>query len=125
MIEFVRVGLIFVGCLLGACSTVQPVVPKTPGQAIYELEGTYAGALSVALSYKGLPACVPGGNPVCSDLSTVHHLQEDEAKAYPVLMAADAAVRAGTDPQAISRAISDASAAVSVFVNDTNTLRTK
>lgn len=97
--------------------------PQTPAQSVYAVQGTYAAALSVAVSYKQLPACVQGGPVLCSDPAVVAKLQKADDVAYAALTAAQNIVRtpgAGLNAQT---AINAASQAVNALASITSTLQ--
>lgn len=99
--------------------------PQTPAQSVYAVQGAYASALSVAVSYKQLPACQAGGPVLCSDVGVVKKLQKADDIAYASLTAAQNIVRtpgAGANAQT---AIAAANQAVQALVAITSTLGVK
>lgn len=108
--------------LVAACTTT----PQTPQQAVYAIQGSYAGALTVAVAYKRLPPCGRATSPtLCADPVVVAKLQKADDLAYPTLQTAQNLVRmpdAGVNAQT---AIAAARQAVGLLVNITNTLTVK
>lgn len=93
-----RAGLALFGLLvLGACAAplITPPAPATPAQAVYEAAGAYAGALSIAVAYRNLPACgSTGATAVCSDPTVVAKLRAADTSAEAMLRAAEVVVSA-------------------------------
>ena len=79
----------FVLMTLAGCATT----PKTPQQAVYQLESEYQVALAAAVAYKSLPACGPGAPLVCSDAGVVAKLKQADVTASTAIFAAQTAVR--------------------------------
>lgn len=68
-------------------------VPQTPAQAVYEIEGAYATALSLAVRYRFLPPCRPDRAPPCSRPDIVMKIQDADLIAWRSIQAAQNAVR--------------------------------
>ena len=99
--------------------------PQTPAQAVYAVQGTYAAALQVAVTYKGLPSCARPDKPVlCSDADVVKKLQAADNVAYASLTAAQNTVRSPGAGANVQTAIVAAQQAVNALAAITATLRT-
>ncbi len=101
------------------CTTM----PQTPAQSVYTIQGTYAAALSVAVSYKQLTPCVQAGPVLCSDPGVVAKLQQADDVAYAALTAAQNIVRAPNAGLNAQTAINAASQAVNALASITATLK--
>ena len=89
--------------------------PQTPAQSVYQVQGSYAAALQIAVTYKQLPACQQGGPVLCSDKAIVAKLQQADDAAYAALTAAQNIVRtpgAGANAQTAIVAAQQATAAL-------------
>lgn len=105
--------------LLAACAST----PQTPAQSVYQVQGSYAAALQIAVTYKQLPPCQAGGPVLCSDAAVVKKLQTADDAAYAALTAAQNVVRtpgAGLNAQT---AIVAAQQAVQAMSSITATLK--
>jgi len=104
------------------CSTT----PQTPQQAVYAIQGTYAGALTIAVAYKRLPPCGQPASPtLCSNSDIVGRLQKADDIAYPTLIGAQTVVRSAETGSNVQTAILAAQQAVAAFAAITNTLTVK
>ena len=76
--------LILASCVaLAACGSVPPV-PKTPVQAVYELETIELAAMRIAVAYVQLPAC--GTGPViCSTTTNKAAIKLAVDREYPLI----------------------------------------
>lgn len=99
--------------------------PQTPAQSVYAVQGAYASALSVAVSYKQLPACQAGGPVLCSDAAVVKKLQTADDVAYAALTAAQNIVRTPGAGVNVQTAITAANQAVTAFASITASLGVK
>lgn len=88
-----RVALALAALLaLSACG-VAPPPPQSPAQAVYEAEGAYAIALSLAVRYRFLPPCRADRGPPCSKPELVKKIQDADDVAWRSITAAQNAVR--------------------------------
>jgi hypothetical protein len=114
-------ALAFVALTGFGCATA----PQSAQQAVFQAKTDYAVALTVAVAYKKLPACVTGGNQICSKPEVVATLQKVDTASSALLDAAERTVRtegAGANAQT---AIKAATEAVRAFVTITSALQTK
>lgn len=85
------------GLALAGCGTLAPVMPQTPAQAVFALEGTLTTAMRQATTYARLPRCIPGAAvSVCSDEHIVLLMQAAAPAAVAVMIEAEGVV---TDPK--------------------------
>jgi len=126
--------LALVGCARTVPATavtpalVVPPAPKSPDEAVAELETAYIGALELAASYAQLPRCGAGAPSVCSSPPLIAALLKDKPAASAALDEARAAVKAydalslpGTaDIAAAEAAIAAATSIVRGFTADAN-----
>jgi len=110
--------------VLSSCSSLNLVTPKTPAQTVYAVEGEYAAALNIAISYRQLPNCSTGA-ALCEDDATLAKVRAADAAAWSAILTAQDAVRGGLTTAQISQTASDASAAVLAFSTLVHTLRVK
>lgn len=108
---------------LAAC-----VSPKSPAQAVYQVKGDYAAALSVETHYDNLPTCgTLASTPLlCKNLATAKMVRQVDDTAYDAIEAAETAVRTpgyGTDK--VTTALATATSAVAAFTNIVATLGVK
>lgn len=120
---FARIDLliaIVIAALLCACA----VTPKTPAQAIYEVESGYAAALVIAVQYKGLAPCGEPASPVlCANPPIVEALQKADDTAYAALSEAQTLVRTpGIGSDKIQTAVAAAQSALRVLTAITGAL---
>ena len=111
-----------IGALLLAvagCATA----PQTPAQAVYQVQGTYAAALQIAVTYKQLPPCQQGGPALCSDKAIVTKLQKADDVAYAALTAAQNTARTPGAGANLNTALVAAQQAVNAFAAITTTLQ--
>lgn len=111
---------------LASCSTAPPGTTgtTTPAQSVFAVKSAYAGALSVAVAYKRLPACAPSAPLLCSSPAIVSQLQKADNTAAAAIDAAEAAARTpivGTT--AAGKALSAAQAALAALVALTSNLK--
>lgn len=99
--------------------------PQTPAQSVYQVQGNYAAALNVAVAYKQLPACQPGGTKLCSDKAIVAKLQQADDVAFAALTAAQNTVRTAGAGANAQTAIVAAQQAVQALASITATLQVK
>ena len=100
--------------------------PQTPAQSVYAVQGSYAAALQIAVTYKQLPSCAKPAAPVlCSDAAVVAKLQKADDVAYAALTAAQNTVRTPGAGANVQTAIVAAQQATAAFASITATLRTK
>lgn len=86
------------GLALAGCANMAPVVPKTPAQAVFALEGSLTVAMRQATTYARLPRCVDGAAvSVCSDAHIVLMMQAAAPAAVALVIQAEGVV---TDPAA-------------------------
>lgn len=104
--------------LLTAC-----VTPKSPAQAVYQAQGSYASALTVAVAYKQLPRCAPLAPVICSEPAIVSKLQVADDVAFSALSSAQAIAREPGAGLSAQTAITAAEAAVSAFLAITSGLQ--
>ena len=97
--------------------------PQSPAQAVYATQGTYAVALTLAVKYKALPACVPTGPPLCKDAKIVADLQKADDVAYDALSAAQRVVRSPGIGANVQTLLVAADAAVGAFSSIANRLK--
>lgn len=118
-----QISAIAVLVALSACKTVG--APQDPAQTVYAAKGTFAAALVVANTYKGLPAC--GGTAVvCSDPTVVARIRQDAAAANAALNSAEAVVTApGASSSDIATAVQLAASLASSFSSETSALKVK
>ena len=101
-----------------------PAMPKSPGEAVVELQTAYIGALEIATSYAQLPRCGPGAPALCASPSVLAVLVRDKPQASRALDAARAALAAYDAAAApgtlatINAAIDAAGVAVASFAAD-------
>lgn len=108
-------------CLLPGCETTKP---QSPAQAVYAATSSYEIALSVAVSYKKLPACAAGGPLLCSKPEIVAQLQKADAAAFAALSSAQNIVRSPAFGQdAAQSAVVAAQEAVKALTTITTTLK--
>ena len=105
--------------LLVACAST----PQTPAQSVYQVQGSYAAALQIAVTYKQLPACQAGGPVLCSDKAVVAKLQQADDVAYAALTAAQNIVRTPNAGANVQTAIVAAQQAAAAFASITSTLK--
>lgn len=102
------------------CSTA----PTTPAQSVYQVQGSYAAALQIAVTYKQLPSCAKPAAPVlCADGSVVGKLQKADDVAYAALTAAQNIVRTPGAGANVQTAITAAQQATAAFASITATLK--
>lgn len=102
---FVLVVFLATGC----------VAPQTPAQAVYEVEGAYATALSLAVRYRFLPPCRADRAPPCSRPDIVTKLQDADNIAWRAIQAAQNAVRDKQADSAVGLLIATAREAVNAY----------
>lgn len=110
-----------------ACASVGEVPPQSPSQVVYQAEGNFNAALSVANQYKSLPTCGATNSPVvCSNANVVRVVQQTANTAWQALQSAQATV---TDPRfsgtTTDQVIVAAQNAVQAFVSVANSLKVK
>lgn len=113
-----------VGCVvaLSACAAV----PKSPAQAIFQVEGDYAAALAVAVQYEKLPRCTVPDKQICSKSSVIKKIKKADTIAGDALDAAQKAVRDPSfDKSKADALIVSATNAVSAFARITSDLKVK
>lgn len=108
--------------LLAGCTE-----PKTPAQAVFQMEGDYAAALSLEKNYDELPDCSSPSKPlVCSKKETRQLVRKIDDGAWDAISQAQTAVRtAGFGTDKTQTAIATATAAVAAFTNIVQTLGVK
>lgn len=99
--------------------------PQTPAQSVYQVQGSYAAALQIAVTYKQLPKCQQGSPVICSTPTVVAQLQKADDVAYAALTAAQNIVRTPGAGANFQTAITAAQQATAAFASITATLRTK
>ncbi len=100
--------------------------PQTPAQSVYQVQGSYAAALQIAVTYKQLPSCAQPAHPVlCSDAATVAKLQKADDVAYAALTAAQNIVRSPGAGANVQTAIAAAQQATAALASITATLQVK
>lgn len=115
--------LFAIGLLLAvaACTT-----PRTPAQGVYAAKSTYAAALTVAVEYRNLPPCQPGGPAICRDAKVMAVVLKADDVAAVTLDQAETTVRdARASGDTLDKAVLAAEAAVASFKAITATLKTK
>jgi hypothetical protein len=123
MIKKFLMAAMLVATLSGfGCSTT----PTTPAQSVYQVQGTYAAALQVAVTYKQLPSCAQPGHPVlCAQPAVVQKLQKADDVAYAALTAAQNTVRTPGAGVNVQTALVAAQQAVNAFAAITATIKVK
>ena len=114
-------ALLLAAALAGTgCATA----PQTPAQAVYQVQGTYAAALQIAVTYKQLPTCAQPARPaLCSQPAVVTQLQKADDVAYAALTAAQNTVRTPGAGANLNTALVAAQQAVNAFAAITTTLQ--
>ena len=113
-------ALLLAAALAGTgCATT----PQTPAQSVYQVQGTYAAALQIAVTYKQLPPCQQGVQALCSDKAVVTKLQKADDVAYAALTAAQNIVRTPGAGANLNTALVAAQQAVNAFAAITTTLQ--
>lgn len=116
--------LLCIGILavLAAC-----VSPQSPAQAVFQLEGNYAAALSVENNYNRLPSCKSPTKPlVCQDTEVAKTVRKVDDIAWAAISKAQSAVRTpGFGKDGITTAVAAATNAVGAFSNIVATLGVK
>lgn len=79
--------------LLAACASAPGDGGTTPQQAVYQMQGAFNAALSVAVAYKNLPTCAPTAPPLCSKPETVSKVVQAANATQEALSAAQDTVR--------------------------------
>ena len=98
--------------------------PQTPAQSVYQVQGSYAAALQIAVTYKQLPNCAKPDAPVlCSNAQVVAQLQKADDVAYAALTAAQNTVRTAGAGANVQTAIVAAQQAVAALTSITATLK--
>ena len=99
---------------LGLSACVTPVATgPTAQQRVYQAEGAFSAALSLAVAYEALPPCP--STSLCADGALTHKITLSARAARAALQGAEDAVRAKTGPGQLLKAVSDAEAAVASF----------
>lgn len=118
------IGALLLAFALGGlgCATA----PQTPAQSVYQVQGSYAAALQIAVTYKQLPNCAQPAHPVlCSDAKVVGQLQRADDVAYAALTSAQNIVRTPGAGANVQTAIVAAQQAAAAFASITATLQVK
>ncbi len=110
-------GCVSPGTLPNGAQAVQ-----TAPQTIYQVESSYAAALTVAVAYKRLPTC-GGAFLICSKSEIVAKLQQADDVAIPLLDAAQKVARTPGAGMNLQTAIDAANAAVQALTSITSTLQ--
>jgi uncharacterized protein YceK len=98
----------------------------TPENKVFAAHQTYDAALTVAVTYKELPACAKTDSPVCSDAGVVATIQSADKVAYEALMSAQKVVRAPkATTSALQTAVTWATEAINAFKRVTDGLKVK
>lgn len=102
-------------------------MPKSSAQAVYQLQGDYAAALSVENNYDRLPTCGGLTKPiVCKKLTVAKMVRQIDDTAWAAISEAQKAVRTpGYGEDKIVTAVATASSAVAAFTNIVQTLGVK
>lgn len=119
---------IFALCLivaLPACNQIP--VPESPAQAVYQLQGTYAAALSAEVTYSRLPKCpaeIEGPSVLrCSKPDVVRKVRTASDIAWDSIKAAQTAVRTyGFGSDISTTAYASAVSALKAYTDITTTL---
>lgn len=94
--------VLIVALALGGCAELKGigdelfVSPKTPQQAVYQAEGDYLAAKTLAAKYKAQTPCATAGAPpapLCSSPSVVSMIEKTEIVVEESLAAAERTVR--------------------------------
>lgn len=110
-----------------ALALVACTAPKSPAQAVFQLKGDYAAALSIETAYDKLPTCgTDFSGYVCKDLKLAKTVRQIDDSAYAALGAAESAVRTpGFGEERVTTAVATATNAIAAFVSITSTLGVK
>lgn len=112
-------------CLaLSGCAGGFSAAPTTASQQmVYSAENDFQAALRVVVAYEQLPTCSSTQSFPCSDPATVTRVTAAARAARASLKTAEAAVRSGTNAQAITTAAVMAQADVTAFQTLANALK--
>lgn len=110
---------------VAACSVLGLPDPQTPAQAVYETQGGFLAALTVANQYKSLPPCPTV--KICSDPKVVAVVQKVATATDAALQSADATVNdpAFKDGPVAQKAALAAQSALTALTTITATLTLK
>jgi len=95
-----------------------------PAQTLYATEAALTGAIQVATTYAGLPACSTGAS-LCSNPAVVSKMITDAQAASSAVLTAQGVVTAKGTAAQIAAAVAAAKAAVSALQADTSTVKVK
>lgn len=100
--------------------------PQSPAQAVYQIQGNYAAALQIAVTYKQLPSCAQPVRPMlCSEKGVVAQLQKADDVAYAALTAAQNTARTPGAGANLQTALTAAQQATAAFAAITSRLQVK
>ena len=102
-------------CLSG-CATLTGSPSVAAQRGVYNAESDFAAALPVAVAYESLPACSSTQAFPCASPSAVAKITAAARAARASLSTAQAAVRAGSNSEALTAAALQAESDVSAFV---------
>ena len=99
-----KFAVLLFAALLTACVST-PTGTKNPQLQVYSIKQNYDTALTVAVAYDNLPACVSGVKAVCSEHTVKVKLKQAKDVASPAIQAAENAVRDPTFDASTSQAV--------------------
>ena len=100
---------------LCSCTTLSGTPTVQAQRTVYQAESDFAAALPVAIAYENLAPCSAAHGFPCSDPSTVARVTAAARAARASLATAEAAVRSGTNEQALVVAATQAENDVAAF----------
>lgn len=110
--------------LVSACTDGVMPAPKTPAQAIFQLESGYAAALKYELAYAQLPPCTGEVVQACSKIGVVRTVKRASDVAWTAIKTAQNVVRTpGYGSNTAVTALTSATEALNAYLEITNTLK--